>query len=775
MEGDFGPAKQSILMEGDSGPAEQQSDAAVVGKENDAASRTSSETDDSEFYEESEKDVLSRALDWRKQMTFRAMIVGIITGLLCTFVALNLGLTGAGVSPSYSLVAAIIGFTIMKPITAIAMRIWNGVAEFTKEENCVIQGVATSIQSYTHALGLSTWLFAMHENVAIQTEGITFANGSTFVTNNYTKFMDFKAANPEYFPMPNTITLDLSTMIGLAICISFTGVITVTYFRKLYIVDLELPFPSPTATAVLIKGFFTEDGRALAQAQLKLFKIAASAAFVMTVLDWMFSGSDVGCVGGSYSNIPIFGLAGVAAGWYLNMGSGLQFLGIGMILTPNISFSIVFGGILSYGILFPWLWNEKGLDTVALGIADNETAIEAILSNSSDTYWFDQNDPGMSGMYGYKIMLGLAIMLGDSLFALCLMFSILISQYRKGGKSDVEARKNSGSLDATKAEREFYLNTLVFTSSGISNRILILMFLALTVMGTIAIPFILPVPWYFCLTAFILMPLFSLVTNYIAGLTDWNLSSNLAKLSVLVFGAWAGSVDPENAITIGLLACGVVYCGASNSCDVIGDLKTGFLLRTSPKAMIIAQFIGFVIGAITTPMVFNLFLSTTPDMGFPDSNYRNSFGNFYRLMAVLAADGGFESLPTKCMFMVYIAFPVGFLMPLTKYYLLNFLEKREMKTAHGIISFWWPSPAAAAIPFMARVDWVVPVGIGMVVVLIWDRVNHQQKENFHQLMAAGIIIGNGLWSVLSIILALSDVDAPLCLDMYPINDYYAPY
>merc|ERR1719261_98358 len=192
----------------------------------------------------------------------------------------------------------------------------------------------------------------MHENTAGKVDlGIT----------KYSEFLAFKEANPDRFPLPNTISLDVGSMIGLAMLISFTGVLCVTFFRKLYIVDLELPFPSPTATAVLINGFFTKEGRELAARQLKWFKIVALVTFLATFYTWLTSQGPGEETCSSFSKVPLFGLAAISYGLYLNMGSYLQFFGIGMILTPTISYSIVLGGILSYGGLFPWIYYNYGL------------------------------------------------------------------------------------------------------------------------------------------------------------------------------------------------------------------------------------------------------------------------------------------------------------------------------------------------------------------------------------------------------------------------------
>lgn len=403
---------------------------------------------------------------------------------------------------------------------------------------------------------------------------------------------------------------------------------------------------------------------------------------------------------------------------------------------------------------------------------------------------------GMDGFYGYKIMWGLALMIGDGLFALCLMGYILVSQYRAkkagndktaitrpqskgsaeyGSGSDTDATTKSES--ETEEEREFRINAMVFTSDNFDNRILVALFALLTVLGVVVIPLIYPVPWYTILVGFILMPFFSMIGNYIAGLTDWNLTSNFAKLMVLIMGGWGASIDPENAMIIALFGCGIVYCGASNSTDIIGDLKTGFLLRVSPKAMIIAQLFGFLLGAVTTPLIFQSFIASYPDTGFDDAKYRNSYGAFYRVMAQLATGGGFAVLPYNCLEGTYALFALGFFMPIIKMAMVAGLEKRGMTTAKGLVNFWFPSPAAMAIPFMAYVDWVVPVGFGLIIVQTWNWSYPTGKRNFYQIVAAGIIIGNGLWAIPEILLNLGQLKAPeaLCIQMFDADVYKQVY
>jgi uncharacterized oligopeptide transporter (OPT) family protein len=351
-----------------------------------------------------------------------------------------------------------------------------------------------------------------------------------------------------------------------------------------------------------------------------------------------------------------------------------------------------------------------------------------------------------------------------------------------GGAATIKVQKQESDITSTPVEesaeeREFRINCRVFTEQGISNRYIYALFIVLTVIGCVGIPLMYPVPWYMVLISFLLTPIFALIGNYIAGLTDWNLVSNFAKLTVIVFGVWAKSVDPENAVLIGLITCGIVYCGASNSTDIIGDLYTGFLLRASPKAMIIAQLWGFFIGTITCPLVFLSFISSTPDTGFQDSRYPNSYGLIYRAMALLGANGGFGSLPKYALEVSYGLFAFGFFMPMAKLVVLQTLKNRGLTQAHGMVQFFWPAPMAMGIPFIAGVHWVVPVGIGLLIKLVWKRVNEKGHENFYQVVAAGILAGTGIFAIPAVILTLAGATAPdaLCIKLYDYSMWKPVY
>jgi OPT family oligopeptide transporter len=715
---------------------------------------------------ESEDEIVARGLDWREQLSVKSVLIGTFTGILIIFISLNISLSGAGISPGYSVVSALIGYSVMKPLTMFAQKFWNKTIPFTPQENCIMQAIATSIQSLVHSLGVSAWFWALNENSAAQLDlGIS----------TYAEFMVYKATHP--LPLPNTVPANFGNMCGMAFLTAFTGVLIVALFRRLYIIDLDLPFPSPTATAVMIQQFFTTEGRELADRQLKWFTNISIGTFSWAGFNWLTSAE--GCA--SYGRIPIFGLAAVGKSWYLNWNDYLNFLGIGLIMTENVTFSIFVGSVLTYGIVYPILW-DTGLPQQPADVSQAE--IDQMVEDGG--YWFYQGaGSSMDGFYGYKVMWGMIILLADGLFAICVMLNIFFQQWRKKKNSNkIELQKSSGdsdkelSADEVRAKRDRRINERIFLEDGFNNKILVLLFVLMTALGCIGIPLIYDVEWYMILVAFILTPIFSMIGNYVAGLTDWNLTSNFAKITVILFGSWAGKADPDNAIMVALITCGIVYCAASNSTDIIGDLKTGFLLRTSPKALIISQLWGFAIGCLATPLIFLSFISTQPDTGFRDAKYPNSYGVIYRAMAFLGTSGGFEALPKHCMTITWALFAYGFFSPFLKMMTLSKLKSSNKMRAHFWVEFLWPTPSALGIPFIAGIAWAIPACLGLLIKLIWQNVNRKHYENFYQVVAAAVLVGIGCWSIPNIILDLIGVEAPasLCLKFYNYEENpFAPY
>jgi len=114
--------------------------------------------------------------------------------------------------------------------------------------------------------------------------------------------------------------------------------------------------------------------------------------------------------------------------------------------------------------------------------------------------------------------------------------------------------------------------------------------------------------------ALILGFIFSFIAVQSSGHTDINPVGTVAKASQLVFGGiskGAGmSVVPAQTVN---LAAGVIAAGsAAQSSDMVGDLKTGYLLGAKPKNQFIAQIVGGIVAVFVSTGLFLLFTKASP-------------------------------------------------------------------------------------------------------------------------------------------------------------------
>jgi len=95
------------------------------------------------------------------------------------------------------------------------------------------------------------------------------------------------------------------------------------------------------------------------------------------------------------------------------------------------------------------------------------------------------------------------------------------------------------------------------------------------------------------------------------GETDLNPVSGISKLTQLIFALMtpASRYTRRSAIVTNLLAGAVSESGALQAGDLMQDLKTGHLLGASPKAQFYGQLIGSLFGAITSTVVYKMYVN----------------------------------------------------------------------------------------------------------------------------------------------------------------------
>jgi hypothetical protein len=74
-----------------------------------------------------------------------------------------------------------------------------------------------------------------------------------------------------------------------------------------------------------------------------------------------------------------------------------------------------------------------------------------------------------------------------------------------------------------------------------------------------------------------------------------------------------------------------------------------------------------------------------------------------------------------------------------------------------------PYSAIKGIPFYLGAYLAVDMCIGSVVNLIWAWIDPVGQETLSMAVAAGLLVGDGVWTVPSSILAMANVRAPICM------------
>ncbi|ESR54668.1 putative metal-nicotianamine transporter YSL5 [Citrus sinensis] len=490
------------------------------------------------------------------------------------------------------------------------------------------------------------------------------------------------------------------------------------------IIDFKLTYPSGTATAYLINSFHTPEGARLAKKQVRTLGKFFSFSFLWGFFQWFFTAGD-NC---GFVSFPTFGLKAYEYRFYFDFSA--IYVGVGMICPYIINISVLLGGILSWGLMWPLIEKRKG-----------------------DWYSADLSPTSLQGLQGYKVFISIALILGDGLYNFCKVLSRtlvgLFYQVRtRNASSDLPVAENS-SPETAKLSYDDQRRTRLFLKDQIPTWFAISGYVAIAIVSIIVLPHIFhQLKCYHVLVIYLFAPTLAFCNAYGCGLTDWSLASTYGKLAIFMIGAWAGS--SHGGVLAGLAACGVMMNIVSTASDLTQDFKTGYLTLASPRSMFVSQVIGTAIGCIVSPCVFWLFYKAFDDLGVPGSEYAAPFAMVYRSMAKLGVEG-FSALPKNCLLLCYVHFGAAIV--------INLIRDSIRKEWARFI----PLPMAMAIPFYLGPYFAIDMCVGSLLLFIWEKIDKAKADAFGPAVASGLICGDGIWTLPSSILALAKVQPPICM------------
>ncbi|XP_072074081.1 probable metal-nicotianamine transporter YSL7 [Arachis hypogaea] len=631
---------------------------------------------------------------WRKQLTVRAFAVSLVLSILFSFIVMKLNLT-TGIIPSLNVSAGLLGFFFIKIWTKFLQGSGMLKQPFTRQENTVIQTCVVASSGIAFSGGFGSYLFGMSKRVADQSSDTS----------------DYK--NPS-----------LGWIIAFLFVVSFLGLFSVVPLRKIMVIDFKLTYPSGTATAHLINSFHTPQGAKLAKKQVKVLGKFFSLSFLWGFFQWFYTATD-DC---GFQAFPTLGLKAFENKFFFDFSA--IYVGVGMICPYIINISVLLGGILSWGVMWPLIKNKEG-----------------------DWYPKGLGESSLHGIQGYRVFIAIAMILGDGLYnfvkVLSHTFLGLYTQIRDKQKENVLPVAGQDSPSTPQLSYDDERRTQVFLKDQIPTWFAIGGYVAIAAISTATLPHIFhQLKWYYIIVIYLVAPTLAFCNAYGCGLTDWSLASTYGKLAIFTIGAWAGS--SHGGVIAGLAACGVMMnIIVSTASDLMQDFKTGYLTLASPRSMFVSQIIGTTMGCIISPSVFWIFYKAFPDLGTHKSEYPAPYAIVYRNMAILGVQG-FKTLPQNCLLLCYIFFGSAILINLIK----DCLGKRGR---------FIPLPMAMAIPFYLGSYFAIDMCVGSLVLFVWEKVNKAKADAFGPAVASGLICGDGIWTLPASILALAGVKPPICM------------
>ncbi|CAM0903732.1 unnamed protein product [Alopecurus aequalis] len=410
---------------------------------------------------------------WREQLTIRAFVVSFFLAIMFSIIVMKLNLT-TGIIPSLNVSAGLLGFFFV--------RLWTGLIEragflkqpFTRQENTVIQTCVVSAYGIAFSGGFGSYLFGMSEIIAK---------------------LDPETNTPENVKDPQ-----IGWIIGFLLLVSFVGLFALVPLRKIMIVDYKLTYPSGTATAYLINGFHTPEGAKLAKKQVKTLGKFFSFSFLWGFFQWFYTAGD-NC---GFSSFPTLGLEAYKNRFYFDFSP--TYVGVGMICPHIVNVSVLLGGILSWGLMWPLIHNKRGS-------------------------WFsaDLGDGSLRGLQGYRVFISIALILGDGLYNFVRVLYHTISSFVKMVKknstipvSDEGSATSPGQAVSFDEQRR----TELFLKDQIPRSVAFGGYAAVAAVSIGTLPQIFPeLKWYYILLVYVFAPVLAFCNAYGSGLTDWSLAS----------------------------------------------------------------------------------------------------------------------------------------------------------------------------------------------------------------------------------------------------------
>ncbi|MGA1822008.1 MAG: OPT family oligopeptide transporter [Thermoplasmatota archaeon] len=468
------------------------------------------------------------------EFTFKSILVGVIITIVMGAANAYLGLF-VGMTVSATIPSLVFALAILKPFK-------GSILEINMSKNVGVAGEALAA-------------------------GIIFTFPALIVINDMT---GGEAGWSNMFDFEHMIVIILIALVG-----GLFGILFTIPLRKVFIEDLDLPYPEGVAAAEVLKTM-EKGGRGI-----WYILMAAGIGGAMK----MASGSGLALYKDTIEKVV--GTKRLRLFGGVNVSPAL--LGVGYIIGFKISLIVFSGGIIGWVILIPIIGLVKGWPTV--DFQDNPVdKIGAVYQ-----LWFDETK-----------WVGIGAVLTGGIYTLIKQWPALKKSMKEtigGGK------KSSGPAPAViRTERDFKVNFVYLVVLALVV-VVIYSFVTGEIQTAVILAAVMIVATFF----------FTAVAGYLAGIVG---SSNnpISSVTISTLVVTAGlllllSITPVSdlgknvGMTATILVAAVVCCSAAIAGDSMQELKTAQILGATPLKIQQGRFIGVFFGALAIPFVVALLAS----------------------------------------------------------------------------------------------------------------------------------------------------------------------
>ncbi|HEX2723725.1 MAG TPA: oligopeptide transporter, OPT family, partial [Gemmatimonadaceae bacterium] len=379
--------------------------------------------------------------------------------------------------------------------------------------------------------------------------------------------------------------LEITRVMLVAVLGGLLGILMMIPLRRALIVAQHgiLKYPEGTACAEVLKAGASAESRAAASEAARRDQLktggSTSAKTIFTGFGLALAYKTIMVAFRGWKEVPekIFGTPFTNAS--ISAEISPELLGVGYIIGPRIAAVMCAGGVLAYLVLIPM-------------ISFFGQALTTPLSPETTVLVKDM-DPGAI-RNAYVLYIGAGAVAAGGLIS---VFRSLPTIWHgiKGGYADFNASKSAGAPTTLRTDRDLPMRAVLI---GIIALILAIIFASPLYVGGTSVLTRIAAALLIILFGFLFVTVSSRLTgeigsssNPISGMTVATLL--LTCLTFVILG-WTGNNYFVTALSIGAIVC----IAASNGGTTSQDLKTGFLVGSTPSSQQIAILVGALVSAL---------------------------------------------------------------------------------------------------------------------------------------------------------------------------------